>query len=87
MLSEEWRTKIKSSMLINALSDHVKGVRKMQPSQVTAALGLLRKTIPDLSSVEMQADVIQYVVSDKPLSKEEWTAEYAADEDGPRTAH
>ena len=36
-------------MLINRLQDHVKGAAELSPTQVTAALGLLRKTAPDLS--------------------------------------
>jgi hypothetical protein len=44
------RAKIKTSQLINRLSSHVFGKVDMKPTQVTAALGLLKKTIPDLSS-------------------------------------
>lgn len=41
------RNKIKASQLINRLQDHVlKGV-EMAPSAVAAALGLLKKVIPD----------------------------------------
>ena len=37
-------------MLINRLTDFVKGEVKMEPHQVTAALGLLKKSLPDLSA-------------------------------------
>ena len=47
---DETRAKIKTSQLINRLSAHVLGKVDMKPTQVTAALGLLKKTIPDLSS-------------------------------------
>ena len=47
---ENTRAKIKASQLINRLSAHVFGKVDMKPTQVTAALGLLKKTIPDLSS-------------------------------------
>ena len=49
-LSDEHRLKIQTSMLINRLTDFVKGEVEMQPHQVTAALGLLKKSLPDLSA-------------------------------------
>ena len=39
---------------------------------------------PRLQSIEMKANVVQNVISDKPLTAAEWAAEYAAD-DGERT--
>ena len=46
---DETRAKIMTSQLINRLEAHVLGKIEMKPTQVTAALGLLKKTIPDLS--------------------------------------
>ncbi|OFW14500.1 MAG: hypothetical protein A3H27_06605 [Acidobacteria bacterium RIFCSPLOWO2_02_FULL_59_13] len=40
---EDVREQIKASQLVNALENHVLKRKKMQPSQVTAALGLLKK--------------------------------------------
>jgi hypothetical protein len=56
---DETRAKIKTSQLINRLSAHVLGKVDMKPTQVTAALGLLKKTIPDLSaqSVDLSGSV------------------------------
>lgn len=51
------RAKIKTSMLVNRLTSFVKGTVKLEPAQVTAALGLLKKTVPDLSSVELSGEV------------------------------
>lgn len=51
-MSDEHRVKIRNSNILNALIEHVEGVREMSPSQVTAGLGLLRKVLPDLASVE-----------------------------------
>ena len=65
---EKTRDKIKSSQLVNALMDHVldrNGRGDMKSTQVTAALGLLKKTIPDLSSTELTGD------EDKPLAVQE----------------
>ncbi len=54
-LSDNWREKIRTSMLVNRLSDLVEGKIEMQPHQVTAALGLLKKTAPDLSATTLAA--------------------------------
>lgn len=48
------RARIKTSMILNALSDHVLKGREMNKTQVTAAIALLKKTLPDLSNVDMQ---------------------------------
>lgn len=54
-LTAAWRAKIKTSMLINRLQDFASGKHgvEMSRSQVAAALGLLRKAVPDLSSVDL----------------------------------
>lgn len=49
---EETRLKIQASQLINRLTAHVLGDVEMPASAVTAALGLLKKAIPDLASVQ-----------------------------------
>lgn len=56
-MSDEHRAKIRNSNILNALIEHAEGKREMSSTQVTAALGLLKKAMPDLSSVEMAADV------------------------------
>lgn len=52
VMSEEHRTKIANSQILKCLLDHVQGKREMSSTQVTAGLGLLRKVMPDLASVE-----------------------------------
>lgn len=47
------RQRIQTSQLINRLQDHVVGKVKMSPQQVRSAEILLRKSLPDLSRVEM----------------------------------
>lgn len=43
---------------------------------------------PRLQSIEMKADVVQNVVSERPLTPAEWAAEHAADDgERPSTAH
>ncbi|MDA7948081.1 MAG: hypothetical protein MPJ78_11475 [Hyphomicrobiaceae bacterium] len=44
------RDKIPVSDLIARLADHALGTTEMTPSQVSAALGLLKKAVPDLST-------------------------------------
>lgn len=46
------RSRIRTSQIMRRLTDHILGTVDMKPSQVTAALGLLRKTLPDLSQVD-----------------------------------
>jgi hypothetical protein len=50
---ERLRDKIKSERLIKALEDHVLDGAEMSKSQVSAAVALLRKTVPDLSATEL----------------------------------
>jgi hypothetical protein len=54
---EATRQKIKTSQLVNRLQDFILGEAKMEKSQVTAALGLLKKTLPDLSAVTMDGSL------------------------------
>lgn len=53
-LSADWRMKIQTSMLLNRLNNFVNGKVELSPAQVTAALGLLKKSLPDLSAVDHQ---------------------------------
>jgi len=61
VMSNEHRDKIKNSNILNALIEHVEGNREMSSTQVTAALGLLKKALPDLQSIEVGSD------PDKPM--------------------
>lgn len=49
------RAKIQSSQLLNRLTNHALGKlkRPMDSSQVTAALGVLKKSLPDLTATEL----------------------------------
>lgn len=47
------RAKIQTSQLINRLADHVKGACDLSATQVRAAEILLKKTLPDLGSIEL----------------------------------
>jgi hypothetical protein len=55
-MSNEHRDKIKNSNILTALIQHAEGVREMSATQVTAGLGLLKKALPDLQSVQIAGD-------------------------------
>lgn len=59
---DDTRARIQTSQLVNRLTDHVLGKVEMVPSQVTAALGLLKKSLPDLQSTTHSGD------PDKPIA-------------------
>lgn len=47
------RNRIRAGGIVHRLEQHVLGAISMSATQVSAALGLLRKVVPDLSNVEM----------------------------------
>lgn len=55
-MSNEHRAKIQNSNILNALIEHAEGRREMAATQVTAALGLLKKALPDLSATQISGD-------------------------------
>lgn len=54
---DETRKKIQGSQLINFLQNHVLNGTEVKKTQVAAALGLLKKVLPDLQSVEGSMDL------------------------------
>ena len=77
MLTDAHRAKIANSSILNALIEHIEGRREMASTQVTAALGLLKKVMPDLSSVESKSEVTHRNVVALPetaKSTEQWEA-------------
>ncbi len=50
--AEAVRARIRAGGIVKRLENHVLGRVEMTSSQVTAALGLLRKSVPDLSAIE-----------------------------------
>jgi hypothetical protein len=49
----------------------------MRSTQVRAALGLLAKVLPDLQTIDLQAQItVRKVVRDEPLSIEEFERKY-----------
>lgn len=54
---DEMRRRIKTTLLLKKLEDHVLSGKEMKASQIKAATTLLKKTIPDLSAVEHSGDM------------------------------
>lgn len=84
-MTEEHRDKIRHSNILNALIEHAEGKREMSSTQVTAALGLLRKALPDLSSTEITGDIAHSYVARMPepvKTTEEWQQKHS-----PQTMH
>ena len=50
-LSEATRTRIQTTMIVKRLEKHILGEVEMSSAQVSAALGLIKKTLPDLAAV------------------------------------
>ena len=83
---EKTKSKIQASQLINRLMGHIVTYegspdfekKSMTPSQVTAAVSLLKKVMPDLSSTDVKGDIFNhhYVVDSKPMSEKEWSHSY-----------
>lgn len=55
-MTDEHRVKIQNSNILNALLEHAKGEREMSATQVSVGLGLLKKYLPDLSTVTVGGD-------------------------------
>lgn len=55
-MTDSWRERIRASMLVNRLSDHVEGKVELTPAQVSSANILLKKVAPDLQSVTLTGD-------------------------------
>jgi hypothetical protein len=84
--SERTRERIRTWIIVNRLQAFCLGENDpstgkpvvMSASQVTAALGLLKKTLPDLKAVEHSGDVeaMVYVVTADPPTEAEWQERY-----------
>ena len=55
-LTESWKEKIRTSMLINRLNNHIFDGEELSSSQLRAIEILLKKVAPDLKAVELSAD-------------------------------
>lgn len=77
---ENTRLKIQASQIINRLQDYIFGKISMEAGQVTASLGLLKKTIPDLSASDNKTEVTHKYVADVPAvseTVEQWQQQHS----------
>jgi hypothetical protein len=81
---ERTRAKIRTSQIVNRLIAFANGEVEMLPHQVTAALGLLRKVLPDLASQELTIDHVQpfAVLPATVEDSDQWQEQFA-----PKTEH
>ena len=80
-LSENTRLRIKTTMIVKRLEDHIDGKVDMSSSQVRAAEVLLNRTLPVLQSTTMEVSggmEVKSVVSEEPITAEEWQSKYAS---------
>lgn len=87
-LREDVKSLIDTKRLVKRLVDHVDGKAMLDKSQVSAALGLLRKTLPDLANVEVSGDAdnpISYVIKapDQLPDATDWQSRYTSHPHGP----
>ena len=79
-IQEEARNKINTTVLIQKLLGHALMGLPMSVTQLKAAEILLKKTLPDLSSVEIKAEIeaIRKDISDRPLelTSESWVKKH-----------
>lgn len=71
------RQRIQTTKLVQRLEKHAHGEVEMTQTQVRAAEILLSKTLPSLTSTDLNLDgqLGTYDVSDKPLTPEQWAAQ------------
>lgn len=55
-MTDEHRTKIKNSQILNNLIECAEGKRELSSTQASVGIALLRKVMPDLSSTTISGD-------------------------------
>lgn len=76
---ENTRAKIQVGNIITRLHGLIAGTVEMPPHAVTAALGLLKKVLPDVTSVEISAEITTSKVIRTPMiasTTETWLAQH-----------
>jgi len=82
------REKIRTSHIIKRLEKHIDGELDMSASQVRAAEILINRTLPILSAVEMESNVVtNHVVSSEPLDVDEWLKKHGPPDQKDITEH
>jgi hypothetical protein len=84
---ERSRSAIQTTQLVKRLqafafeqADDAGNVVELDQNRLRAIEILLRKTLPDLSNVEIGADVTVTHIMPRPLTDEEWRAQHGAED-------
>ena len=64
VMSESHRVKIQNSNILSMLIKNAEGKQDMSSGQVSSALGLLKKVMPDMSAVTVDAEVNHNISDD-----------------------
>lgn len=78
--AEKVRARIKAGGIIHLLQKHIAGKHEMTTTQVTAALGLLRKVVPDVAHIEHGGEVQHSFVARVPqpiANPDEWAKQHS----------
>lgn len=73
--ADSTRHKIKVTQLLNRLQDFASGKKgvDMSPAQVNAALGVLRKALPDMQAVEQKTEIeIRSIQTEPVMDEKAW---------------
>lgn len=76
-LTDQHRDKIIKANILTRLTMHANGKVDMKPTEVTAAIALLKKVLPDLAAVQHSGEVAMPYAIVLPMSEtaEDWEAE------------
>jgi predicted regulator of amino acid metabolism with ACT domain len=77
--AEKVRARIRAGGIAKRLEGHVLGKIEMTASQVTAALGLLRKVVPDVAHIEHSGEIAHSYaarVPDVAQNNEQWQRQH-----------
>lgn len=77
------RSKIQTESIVQRLTQFIKGEIIMEAAAVSAALGLLKKVLPDLTSVEHTGEIEHNYVARMPApvkGMDEWQIRYSPNE-------
>lgn len=85
---ESIRARIKTALLVETLQADALGTLTNNDGELVelsegrrkSALGLLRKTLPDLAAVELSGSVTATVVARRPLTEDEWAEKFSGDD-------
>lgn len=78
--AEKVRARIKAGGIVFLLQQHIVGKRDMSKTQVAAALGLLRKVVPDCATIDHTGEVTHRYVAEVPTlvpHSAEWLQQHA----------